>query len=438
MPKTDMVSKHRWNVLVFPGGTEVGLEIWRALKGCKEVRLFSAASTEINHAQYVFSHHTVIPDVRESGWLEALNQVIKKHAIDYIFPAHAYVIDALSKARAQLSCPVIMAAPDVIELTRSKRRTLAALKDVLPVPDCYVSPGEVKSYPVFIKPERSYGGQEARMIYSQAELSEAIKRAPDVMIQEFLPGREYTVDCFSDSKGTLMVCVGRQRQRVRMGTSMHAALAGDALQAQFKKTASAVLTRIPLTGAWFFQLKEDAAGSLKLLEVEARIAGTMALNRARGINFPLLSLYQASGESIKIVPNDYALTLDRALVNRYAHLVHYDTVYVDWDDTLLLHGKLNTELVRFLYQCVNKNIKLILLSKSLQKDKSALLKKWRLTELFDEVHWLAEAESKADYITAKNAIVIEDSFSQRCEILARRGIPTFDPSMVEMLLDERE
>ncbi len=32
----------KWRVLVFPGGTEIGLEVGRALASCKEVELFSA------------------------------------------------------------------------------------------------------------------------------------------------------------------------------------------------------------------------------------------------------------------------------------------------------------------------------------------------------------------------------------------------------------
>ena len=32
------------NVLVFPGGTEIGLEIWSALRDVKDIRLHSAGS----------------------------------------------------------------------------------------------------------------------------------------------------------------------------------------------------------------------------------------------------------------------------------------------------------------------------------------------------------------------------------------------------------
>jgi len=53
------------NVLILPGGTEIGLEIWRALKDCKDIRLYSAASDVSNHAPYVFARHFIVPGVHE-------------------------------------------------------------------------------------------------------------------------------------------------------------------------------------------------------------------------------------------------------------------------------------------------------------------------------------------------------------------------------------
>lgn len=427
----------KWNVLVFPGGTENGLEILRSLKTCKEVRLFSTSSNQLNHAEYVFKNHSIIPDVRQDGWLEALNTLITTHHIDYIFPANTYVIDALNKVRSQLNCPVVMAKTEVLAITRSKRQTLSLLKDTIPIPEEYTSIESIVNYPVFVKPDNGYGGQNAHIVNTHAVLKHLLLESANLLVQELLPGREYTIDCLSDDKGQLLFCAARLRERIRMGTSMHGDLANNELQAQFSDYANRILQRIPLTGAWFFQMKEDKNKTLKLLEVEARIAGTMALNRVRGVNFPLLSLYLHGGYPVKIATNDYTVTIDRALTNRYKHNLSYEVVYVDLDDTLILYNRLNTELIQFLYQCLGKGIKIVLLSKSLAEDKVGLLKKWRIFEIFDEIHWLSERQSKADYIKDKSAIFIDDSFSQRLEVIHRCGIPSFDGSMIEMLLDEK-
>ena len=62
----------RKKVLVFPGGTEIGLEIWKSLKDCKDIMLFSAGSNVSNHEPYFFKNHFIVPDVSINNWIEVL------------------------------------------------------------------------------------------------------------------------------------------------------------------------------------------------------------------------------------------------------------------------------------------------------------------------------------------------------------------------------
>lgn len=431
-----MGNKKKWNVLVFPGGTEIGLEIFRALRYCKEVTLFSASNNVVNHAEYVFENHMVTADVSNPKWVDDINQIIEDFEIDFIYPAHSYVIDAIVKAISVLKAKVILADLDAIRITRSKDLTLAALKGIIPLPKTYSKTSQVEKFPVFLKPKKGYGSQAISTIHSMQEL--LLRDIEDYLLQEFLPGEEYTIDCFSTLEHKLLFCKARTRERIRMGTSMHSELVDDELQQTFMQYAELILKAIPLTGGWFFQMKKDCQGELRLLEVEARIAGTMALNRALGVNFPLLSLYQAAGMEVKVFLNSaVTATIDRSLKNAFKTNLKYDVVYVDLDDTIIVHEKLNLEIIKFLYQCVNKKIKIILLSKSLAADKVGELKKWRIYELFDEIVWLNEADSKSKYIINKSAIFIDDSYSQRVQVAHDCHIPVFDSSMVEILSDNK-
>jgi hypothetical protein len=60
-----------------------------------------------------------------------------------------------------------------------------------------------------------------------------------------------------------------------------------------------------------------------------------------------------------------------------------------------------------------------------------------LEGLFDEVIHLRAKEAKADFIREKDAVLIDDSFAERTAVHERTGIAVFDPSMVEVLFDER-
>ena len=422
-----------YNVLVFPGGTEIGLEIGASLRDCKNVRLFSAAIDVSNHASFYFSRHFTLPGIHEPGWVDRLNELIERHAIDYIFPAYDDIISALSENAARLKCKVVTSPAETCRITRSKSLTYQHFAGVVPVPRMYASCDEVDRYPVFVKPDRGQGSRDTFTVANEERLRMIMKQYPQSLILECLPGAEYTIDCFSDRDAGLLYCSGRVRTRTRSGISMSSRVVRDEAFAQF---ANGISSRLQFHGAWFFQLKKDGAGSFKLLEAAPRIAGTMALNRVLGVNFPLLSLYEQERIPVTILTNPVEVEIDRALVNRYRHSLQFNTAYVDLDDTLIVNGQVNWRLAGFLYQCINRGIKIVLVTRHAH-DVAQTLRQFRLSELFDKVIHVVPPACKSDYIQEKDAILIDDSFSERRAAVDRHGIPTFDCSMLEMLLDER-
>ena len=419
-------------VLVFPGGTEIGLEIWSALRDCKDVVLTSAGQDVPNHAPFVFSEYQILPAVTAEGWISPLNRLIAKAEIDYIYPAHDEVILALADRAPEIRARLVMSPPDTCRITRFKSKTYAALRGAVPVPRIYSCPAEVDGFPVFCKPDRGQGSHRARRIDAREQLAADFRQGD--LILEYLPGTEYTIDCFSDRDRGLLFVGGRERVRVRNGISVATCPAEDPA---FHAYAQAISQRLALHGAWFFQLKRDREGLLKLLEVGPRIAGAMALHRVQGVNFPLLSLYEQERMPIRILRNAAPVRLDRALTNRYRHSLTFHTVYVDLDDTLVVRGQVNARLLGFLYQCLNRGVRLILLTRH-ARDPQETLDRYRLGQLFDEVVHLQPGQSKAGAIHDRPAIFIDDSFGERVCVHEVAGIPTFDCSMIEMLLDDRE
>ena len=131
---------------------------------------------------------------------------------------------------------------------------------------------------------------------------------------------------------------------------------------------------------------------------------------------------------------DYHVELDRAFSNKYKLDINYSTVYVDYDDCLILEKRyVNVELVQFLYQCLNKGKRLVLLSKH-EGDLDLELKQFRLEGLFDEVIHISRDEQKCEYVIAKDSIFIDDSHAERKNIMKTRHIPVFAPDMINVLL----
>ena len=417
------------NVLVFPAGTEIGLEIFHALKSCKEINLFGAGQDISNHAKFLYAQYYSLPSIHEENWLDALTNLCETLQIDYIFPAYDDVIVALSKAKDSLPATVICPSEKVCEITRSKSKTYMYLQDVVKVPRLYASPQEVMQYPVFIKPDQGQGSIGAKKITSKEELLSSLSELPDAIISEFLPGEEYTIDCFSDREKGLLFSGARIRGRMRNGIAVNTQTV-DLPEAD--QIAKKIGERLSLHGAWFFQMKRSSDGSLTLLEVAPRIAGSMATHRVIGVNFPLLCIYEHERFPVHIRTNEGAVELDRALSNRYKHSIKFNVLYVDLDDTLILNQRVNEEVVRLIYQCINDRKKIVLITRH-ALDLHKTLVSHRLAGLFDEIIHLSKTEKKSSYINESNAIFVDDSFSERLDVANVCGIPTFDISMIELI-----
>lgn len=415
-------------VLVFPAASEVGLEINEALRHCKEVEVHGAGVGGSTHGPFAFERFHEVPTIHQAGWLERLKQVCSEHGIDYIFPAYDDVIVALAEVREQLPATVLTAELDVCLLTRSKRATYLRLAQHIRVPRVHEC--EPTSFPVFVKPDRGQGSQGARRIDSAHALQEALRDHSDLLVTELLTGEEYTVDCFSDREHGVLFAKARIRNRTRNGIAVNTQSV-DLPEAMVM--ARKIQSELGLHGAWFYQIKRAASGEFALLEVAPRIAGSMSTHRVQGVNFPLLTIFEHERMSLRIMVNAGPVELDRSLRNRYVHGVRYRALYIDLDDTLLLRGQVNLDAIRLVFQSRNMGARVILITRH-AGDLSQTLTRHGLQGVFDEVVHLTAREKKSAFIREPEAIFVDDSFAERADVHAVHGIPTFDCSMIELLI----
>jgi carbamoyl-phosphate synthase large subunit len=164
----------------------------------------------------------VVHPVGQPGWLEALQEVVRREGITHVFPAHDDALVALAEHAGEFRPAKIVTSPlATCQLTRSKLQTRRLLEGVVPTPAVYPGVAEVPTYPVFLKPDRGQGSQRTDRAEDATMLSELLARDPDRAIWEFLPGEEYTIDCFSDRERGLLHASGRERVRIRAGIAMH-------------------------------------------------------------------------------------------------------------------------------------------------------------------------------------------------------------------------
>ena len=173
------------------------------------------------------------------------------------------------------------------------------------------------------------------------------------------------------------------------------------------------------------------------MEISTRFAGTFDLSKSLDVNLPLLALCDFSNMEIDITPNIYKISLDKTYIDRYKINYSYQRVYIDFDDTLVFERKrFNTEAIRYLFQCLNKGIKIILITKHAY-DIETTMKNIRLNkEIFDEIIEVPLDRYKYEFMdNLLPSIFIDNAYAERKKVKEHLGMPTFDVSNFDCLID---
>ena len=119
---------------------------------------------------------------------------------------------------------------------------------------------------------------------------------PELLISEYLPGEEYSVDCLARHGQSILV-VPRLRKRMINGISV---------EGEFVKEESIIgyctqiIKELQLHGNIGIQVKKSEAGKFLILEINPRVQGTISAALGAGINFPLLAVKQEIGMPVSI------------------------------------------------------------------------------------------------------------------------------------------
>ncbi len=427
MPKT--------NILIFPCGAENALGIHNALKYNVNFTVYGASSKN-DHGKHIFKNYIGdIPFIHDKRFIETFNQVLIKNNIDIIFPTHDTVSLFFAENRKKINAKIAVPETETAKICRDKSQTYNLFKNYQFCPQIY-DWNMPLPFPVFVKPKIGEGGKRTALINTNEELSPFKKKKNEFLLVELLPGDEITVDCFTDRHGKLRFSGPRTRSRVFGGISVKSRTLS--LTDEIKIIAEAINDNLKLRGLWFFQLKKDSKGQYKLLEISVRTSSTMNLYSSLGVNFHLLTAYDLLGIDVEILKNDYDVEVDRALTSSFLLSIDFDTVYIDFDDTITRNHEVNEFVMMFLYQLVRKKKRIVLLTRH-EFDIFETLDKLMIDKrLFNEIKTLEKHQLKSEAIEkTNNAIFIDNAYQERLEVEKRLNIPVFDVDAIQSLIDWR-
>lgn len=430
------------NVLVFPGAGYPAIEICTYLKHSMRFHVI-AASSYPNHSEFVCTETiTDLPFITDPTFFDAFNNLLQQRNISYVIPTDETSAMLLSKEQANLSATIVSSPYETALLCRHKKLTYERLAGKPYLPRVYSVPAEVSAYPVFVKPDDGQGGRGAQIIKSPTDFC-GVAELSRMVICEYLPGEEYTVDCFTRGDGKLLFCNPRIRARIMNGITARGQ--NVPCTEEFLTIVRDLNNEIKFHGYWFVQLKRDTLGALKLMEICTRFAGSFGISQALGVNLPLMALCDFAGLPCEAIANRYKVICDKTYIDRYFLDIPYDHVYIDYDDTVTAENgtRVNAYILAFLYQCRAKDIRVTLLTRHADTYQEPLADSMQRLSLcptlFQEIVELTWRETKTEHIAAsEGSIFIDNSFSERKAVAENCHIPVFDVDNIDCLFDWRE
>ncbi len=280
--------------------------------------------------KYLNKDFESIPYATDDDFTSAVLSLCRKKDIHAVLPLVTKELIPLSKYAhdfAAAGAKLMISPTASLEIANNKSRLYEFLQwrgmsvpefRVVETIDQFKTAVEELGYPrkqVCFKPSVSNGSRGFRIISDQineldllfnhkpsstfSSFEDAMRvlssgKFPELLVSEFLPGEEFSVDCVSNH-GQPGPIVPRLRKRMINGISVEGEFINETSIIEYCRQ---VIRELQLHGNTGIQVKRSAAGQFLILEINPRVQGTISAGLGAGINLPVLAVKQELGLTI--------------------------------------------------------------------------------------------------------------------------------------------
>lgn len=323
-----MRNKESLNILISSAGRRVALvkAFRKALRSLSMTgRVVAIDISRTAPALYAADSAHVVPRVDDEEFLPALSSIVKREKIGLIIPTIDPELPLYSRQyerfRDELGITVAVSSPAVVDTCTDKHAFYRFLKSIgVPTPRTVYGLDILKGaeteleFPLFVKPRSGFASVHVFKVDDEGELRFLIRKYPDLIVQQYIRGTEYTVDLLSDLEGTVLSIVPRQRIEVRAGEVTRSRTEKHGAIIEYSgKIAERLGSRGPITlQCLLFE------GTPYFFEVNPRVGGGLPASIAAGANTPGMLIRLACGHRVRPIigrfrENHYMLRYDDAV-----------------------------------------------------------------------------------------------------------------------------
>lgn len=334
------------------GGAPGAAGILKCLQQDSNIELIVADANPDSVGKYLNPVFEIIPKATDAGFISAIEHLCQKHKIDVVLPLVTRELFPLSQhkiAFAQKGIKIVVSDYEQLNVANDKGKLYQKLQenDILTPQFVIVNTtDELKAavqhlgYPqktVCFKPCVSNGMRGFRVIddnkdefdllFNYKPTSEYIKLDkaieilsgrpfPALLVSEYLPGEEYTIDCLAQN-GKCLLAIPRLRKKMVQGISVAGVIENNQ---EIINYCRQIIECCNLHGPIGVQVKRADDGTFKILEINPRVQGTTVALLGAGVNLPLLAVWQEMGETIN--PNTINIKWGTQFTRHWTEVYH--------------------------------------------------------------------------------------------------------------------
>jgi len=293
-----------------------------------------------------------IPKAKDENFIDKVLKIAKKEKVDVIIPLVTMELFIFAKNKnlfEENGIKVQVSDYKQLNIANDKYNLMKFCKENdIPYPEFYIiksvkefeEKAKLLGYPekkICFKPPISNGLRGFRIINDSADKMNSLMNEkpnnvyigyneflqiakdanyfPELLLMEYLPGEEYSVDVLVDN-GKCLVVIPRSRDKIKMGISFVGTTIEDK---EIIKYSRNLVEKLKLNGNIGFQFKKDINGIPKIIESNPRVQGTIVLCTASGYNMVYNSVKVALNEK----PIDYEINWGTKMIR------YWDELYVN-------------------------------------------------------------------------------------------------------------
>lgn len=307
-------------ILITGAGGASAISVWKSLASEHELHMGDVDPCAAGLYLVPPMQRVILTPGDHPDFAEQILAICKKRQIDVLIAT----VDAELAPLARISdrflasgikvplspYPVLMKCRDKYELLTYCNTNVTPQKISLLTSDSPLAPDD---FPLIAKPRLGAGSKGIVLAHNKKDI-EHLLRDGSYLLQEYLPGEEYSVDVYIHSDGTPIAAVPRLRLKIDSG------IAVASVTKHIPELSNLALDIACLVGIRYvanIQFKRALDGHYKLLEINPRFPGTLPLTIAAGIDIPKLLIADINGEKFTGIMPFKSLMTVRYLTERY-------------------------------------------------------------------------------------------------------------------------